>query len=97
MPEKYRCNIVGWNHHPGARDRMRSMKENDLLRIRRDPTNPHDRNAIRVETVDDKMMLGFIPAVQAREIAPRLDKRKIDHCLVTFHAGSSVWSVSLEV
>lgn len=94
--EKYRCNIVGWNHRPGARDRMRSMQESDIVRIRREPTNAYDRNAIAVECLDN-FQLGFVPAIQAREIAPRMDRRNITDCLVTFHAGKSSWSVSFEV
>lgn len=94
--EKYRCNIVGYDHHPGARDTMQAMKENDLVCIRRDPTNKYDRNAIRVETSEGKM-LGFVSASQAREIAPRMDCNKMTDCLVPFHVGFMKWSVSIEV
>jgi hypothetical protein len=42
------------------------------LTLRRDPGNPHDANAVAVETEDGEQ-LGFVPRELAAELAPQLD------------------------
>ena len=42
------------------------------LRLRRDPANPHDPNAIAVDT-DDGAQLGWVPRELAAELAPEID------------------------
>jgi HIRAN domain len=42
------------------------------LRLRRDPSNEHDANAIAVAT-EDGALLGFVPRELASELAPELD------------------------
>jgi HIRAN domain len=43
------------------------------LRLRRDPANPHDANAIAVETADGSDQLGWVPREVAAELAPEID------------------------
>lgn len=43
------------------------------LRLRRDPANPHDPNAIAVETADGSDQLGWVPREVAAELAPEID------------------------
>jgi hypothetical protein len=43
------------------------------LRLRRDPENPHDPNAIAVDTADGSEQLGWVPREVAAEIAPDID------------------------
>ena len=42
------------------------------VRLRRDPANEHDPNAVRVETQAGEQ-LGFVPRDLAAELAPKLD------------------------
>jgi hypothetical protein len=43
------------------------------LSLRRDPENPHDPNAIAVETAEGTDQLGWVPREIAAEIAPEID------------------------
>ena len=43
------------------------------LRLRRDPSNPHDANAIAVETDEAAEQLGWVPREVAGELAPEID------------------------
>ncbi|MGH2742385.1 MAG: HIRAN domain-containing protein [Pseudonocardiaceae bacterium] len=43
------------------------------LRLRRDPANPHDPNAVAVETADGGDQLGWVPRELATELAPEID------------------------
>jgi hypothetical protein len=43
------------------------------LRLRRDPRNPHDANAIAVDTADGSGQLGWVPREVAAELASELD------------------------
>ncbi len=59
-------------HHPEA------LASDDAapgrpLRLRRDADNPHDPNAIAVETAGG-LRLGFVPRALAEELAPELDR-----------------------
>ena len=48
------------------------VKEGDRLRLRREPTNPHDPHAIQVRT-DDGRVLGYLKAPLAGRLAPSMD------------------------
>ena len=62
----------------GARDHHAEALQSDAaspgsaLRLRRDPENEYDANAVSVETIDGDA-LGFVPRELAAEIAPRID------------------------
>jgi len=43
------------------------------LRLRRDPGNPHDHNAIEVHPADGGAQVGWVPREVAAELAPDLD------------------------
>ena len=71
---------------------FRSLKEGDLLRLVREPENPYDEYAIRVETADaetigycalsalvppDEDKLGYIPRMNNKIIARLMDAGKL--------------------
>ena len=43
------------------------------LRLRRDPGNPHDPDAIAVDTADGRLQLGWVPREVAAELAGEID------------------------
>lgn len=43
------------------------------LRLRRDPENRHDPNAVAVETADESAQLGWVPREVAADLAPEID------------------------
>jgi single-stranded-DNA-specific exonuclease len=51
---------------------LAQVKEGDRLRLRREPTNPHDPHAIQVRT-DDGRVLGYLKAQLAGRLAPSMD------------------------
>ena len=63
----------------------------DLLR---EPTNPYDENAVRVFV--DSMMVGYIPAAFAKEMAPMIDAgRRYDVGEVCIEKGDRGFYVRL--
>lgn len=55
---------------------LRKNEKNAFVKLTRDKKNPHDPNAIKVIACvkgQRPFQIGFVPAVQAKEIAPVLD------------------------
>lgn len=52
--------------------------------LRRNPDNPHDRNAIEVHVpaLGDDAMVGHVPKDQARHLAPQMDNGTVVGCSV---------------
>lgn len=50
------------------------MKEGDTLQLRREPDNPHDARAIRVEWRG--RMLGYLPRAENRAVAAVMDRQE---------------------
>jgi hypothetical protein len=46
------------------------------LRLRRDPANEHDPNAVAVETAEGRLQLGWVPREVAAEVAAEIDAGK---------------------
>jgi hypothetical protein len=66
------CQLAGFQHHEGE-DLWRYITVGDRLELRREPDNPHDRNAIRVDWNGRK--LGYIPRNQNQTTALMLDNK----------------------
>ncbi|MBT3922442.1 MAG: hypothetical protein HOF21_07675 [Nitrospina sp.] len=62
--------VVGIQHYDG------NLKENETVKFKRDPSNPHDRNAIEVHNSIDKMV-GHLPREYAEFLAPLMDQDRI--------------------
>lgn len=66
-----RFKIAGTFAIPDRSRVLRELRPGDRLRMIREPDNPHDGNAIRVDRERDK--LGYVPRADAAELAPQLD------------------------
>lgn len=62
--------LAGFQYYSAA-SRWADMKVGDTLVLVREPENPYDRNAIRVEWQGEK--LGYLPRAENREVAVELD------------------------
>lgn len=67
------CSLAGFEHHEGIA-LWSYLTVGDSLELRREPGNPHDPNAIRVDWNGRK--LGYIPRMENRTTARLLDQGK---------------------
>jgi hypothetical protein len=65
--------VAGAAAHHGAVLASDAASPGATLRLRRDPTNEHDSNAIAVDAADGRGQLGWVPRQIAAEIAPEMD------------------------
>jgi hypothetical protein len=63
--------LAGYNHH-AAPAVFAAMRPGDALSLVREPDNPHDANAVRVEWQAHK--LGYVPRTQNAVLAWAMDK-----------------------
>lgn len=69
------CGVAGAAGHHAEVLQGDAVEPGRPLTLRRDPGNPHDPNAIAVETADGERA-GWVPRETAAEIAPELDAGK---------------------
>ena len=62
--------LAGFRYYVGEA-RWQSMKEGQTLTLIREPDNPHDGNAVRVEWQGEK--LGYLPRRENRSVAGAMD------------------------
>jgi hypothetical protein len=67
----YNTWVVG-STYEGRQNVVRKLTVNETIQLHREPHNPFDRNAIRVERLDGECF-GFISRFEAAKLAPRLD------------------------
>src|SRR5690606_41396851 len=71
---EYRTNLAGGKFRPmDAQQITLSLEPGTPLRLEREPTNPYDPNAIKVNEVDG-VHLGYVPKNVAVHLAPWLDR-----------------------
>jgi|GEM_PF-6997787 len=63
--------IVGIKFHPGSHDKLLETKDGEPVALVRQPDNKYDPNAVACEI--DGQMCGFVPADQAKTLAPDID------------------------
>lgn len=71
-----------------------ALREGDLIRLKREPDNQYDGNAVACEFRG--MHIGYLPSKQNAEIAAALDARWLVTCVVTDEAitvGGSIREV----
>ena len=61
--------VAGTRFHQEA---LAKLKMSDPVQLKREPLNPHDKNAIAVVGPGDEV-LGYIPAIFAKEMAELID------------------------
>jgi HIRAN domain len=65
--------VAGAGRHHADALRSELAAPGRPLALRRDPGNPHDRNAIAVHTADGGEQVGWVPREVAAELAPEID------------------------
>lgn len=63
--------LAGFQYY-GGKILWDEMREGDRLALVREPDNPHDTSAIRVEWRGEK--LGYLPRAENREVAQAMDR-----------------------
>jgi len=63
--------LAGFQFHDGAAV-WNELKVGDALTLVREPANPHDANAVRVEWRG--RMLGYLPRAENRSVAAEMDR-----------------------
>jgi len=66
-----RSPLAGFRHHDG-REIWRDMKVGDRLQLVREPDNPYDANAIRVDWRG--VILGYVPRRDNAAVARQMDR-----------------------
>ena len=77
--------IAGVTFAKHAQEIIPRLSEGELLKLVREPDNPKDKNAIRIEGQGER--IGFIPAHVARELAYRIDEGENFECRVSQVTG----------
>jgi len=62
--------LAGFQYHAGT-ELWQQIRVGDALALVREPDNPHDRNAVRVEWRGRK--LGYLPQAENRAVSAELD------------------------
>jgi hypothetical protein len=62
--------LAGFQYHAGT-ELWQQIRVGDALDLVREPDNPHDRNAVRVEWRGRK--LGYLPQAENRAVSAELD------------------------
>jgi hypothetical protein len=68
---QYDTFVVG-STYEGRQNVVRKLTVNEIIQLHREPHNPYDRNAIRVERLDGECF-GYINRFEAAKLAPQLD------------------------
>jgi len=63
--------LAGFQYHAGP-ELWQQIRVGDALDLVREPDNPHDRNAVRVEWRGRK--LGYLPRAENRAVSGELDR-----------------------
>lgn len=85
--------IAGAPYHTGAREAIAKLRGGEELVLVREPSNPHDRNAVAVHAADGTK-LGYVPRVDAPTVAKVLDREL--PCSCRFSGKPSTTSVTVE-
>ena len=64
--------IVGAHYRVGAREAIAELRAEEALTLRREPLNPHDRNAVAVFDACGQQ-LGYVPRQDAPTVAKVMD------------------------
>lgn len=79
IPTSFDVNVVGLTFASGYPANLHDLERQALegnvweLELIREPSNPHDANAIIVRVAADMETLGHIPAAVAARLAPEMD------------------------
>lgn len=81
--------LAGFQFHQGKR-LWSEMKVGDPLTLTREPDNPYDRNAVRVEWRGEK--LGYVPRADNADLARHMDRgTKVEARISRLTEGRDPW------
>lgn len=76
--------LAGLYYRPKkVKERARELMSNESVSLEKDPTNPHDPNAIRVYSYDD-VHLGYVPKYLCSEILEYMDRENASIAYVDY-------------
>lgn len=76
--------LAGLYYRPKkVKERARELMSNESVFLEKDPTNPHDPNAIRVYSYDD-VHLGYVPKYLCSEILEYMDRENASIAYVDY-------------
>jgi len=88
--ELFRGHVAGFRYSDGAR-LLHLMNPGDALTLVREPANPHDRHAVRVDWRGHK--IGYVPRDHNRGIAFLMDSGEaMESIVVAVNHGSEPWT-----
>ena len=94
----YGSNVRGFQYHEGP-EVMHRLRVGDALELRREPANPHDRNAVAVHWKSHH--LGYLPAEENVSLATMLDQGlKLEAHIGALDPNAPAWaqcSVAVEL
>lgn len=93
MPTHFKnnlINVVGIYFTPVYKDPnlINQIEFNRKVLLKREPDNPHDKNAVSVYQAGVSVSYGYIPKELARKLAPILDRGSEYECFVADKRGS---------
>lgn len=81
--------LAGYQYHAGT-EVWDQLKIGDTLKLVREPDNPHDRNAVRVEWQGQQ--LGYLPRAENQAIAAELDRgSKVEARIARLREARNPW------
>ena len=88
---EYTAYLRGINFRPEeARRIAKTLVEDQILTLMREPGNPHDENAIQVIEPNTQMFIGYVAKEVAADLAPELDEGKDYTCFVEANMAGSI-------
>ena len=76
--------LAGLYYRPKkVKERAKELMSNESVFLKKDPTNPHDPNAIRVYSYDD-IHLGYVPKYLCSEILEYMDRENASIAYVDY-------------
>jgi len=84
-----RTAIVGSGYYEGALTRVGALKSGERVLLQREPTNPHDKNAVAVFS-EDGVKLGHVPRTEAPTVAKAIDEWREPWGEVVYNGRSSL-------
>jgi len=81
--------LAGFQYHAGSAV-WSEMKVGDPLTLIREPLNPHDGNAVRIEW--HGQLLGYLPRAENRSVAAEMDRgAKVSGRIGELHEARDPW------
>lgn len=88
-----RTPLAGFRHYDGSRV-WQDLRAGDRLELVREPDNPYDANAVRIEWRGH--MLGYLPRLDNAAVARQLDRGALLEARISRVQGNRNRSVRLE-